>query len=184
MSKRLLGLFVNLEEPKTPETSAEKLEDPAPSIAPITPTVSTTAVATPSAPAVVHTPPGAIDPQMLEMLEGAIEKNNLEGYDYFEFAQACAELTSLPEPQRFKTVYTVAKSTGVTPDSLVKSIEHYKSVITQQKEAFGSHVETKIAQEITHREQQKTSNDEKIANAQAQITDLTQAIGDHNRYTN
>lgn len=123
---------------------------------------------------------GTVDAKMLEMLEQAIAESNLTGFDYFEFSQAVnsEDLKVLPEHQRFKAAFTIAKSLNVTVDGLVSSVNHYQKVITDKKTAFETRVKEKTAEEITSRETRKTKNDQDILQAQEQIKALQAKVNE------
>lgn len=176
--KKILGALVELpeEEAKQAETAQEAQEAPAPEapVATGTPNPSTSITTA----AVNSSPAGMIDPQMLEMLDSAIAEANQDGFDYFEFAEAMNNLPGLPEPQRFKAVFTTAKAMGVTQEKLVSSVEYYQEVIAKEQLNFQQHVEAKTATEITARQDQKTQNEQAITEAQEQIIALNQKVAE------
>ena len=78
------------------------------------------------------------DAKIKEQLADALASANMEGFDYFEFAQALeAQTTLIPsEAQRFQTIYATAKVMGVTPDKLISSAQHYLDVLKKKEDVF------------------------------------------------
>lgn len=167
MWKKAASLFVEIdetedkkEEIKEPEVVKEAPEEaPAPAPAPV-------AI------------PGTIDPAMAEMLSDALQAADQPGFDYLEFSEALQNeaFKALPENARFQAVFAVAKTSGVTSGALVSSVEHYQNVLNEKKAQFDAHVEAKIAEEITARQEKQAVNEQQISEAQQKIAELTQFI--------
>lgn len=169
MWKKAASLFVELdEEPKAPEQKPEEAK------------VEETAKAEAPAPAPVPVIPGTINPEMAEMLANAIQAADQPGFDYLEFSESLQNeaFKALPESARYQAVFAVAKTSDVTVEKLIASAEHYQRVLNEQKELFDGHVQSKIAQEITSREEKKTANETAIEEAQQKIAELTSSISE------
>lgn len=183
---KIAGLFVEVdgapseEEPKKdngesteaaaqPEQKQEAAAAPAPAAA-----VAPNPAASMPPPII----PAAVDEGMVEVLSGAIEAANLEGFDYIEFRDSLARMAKIPmsEQQKFQAVFATASATGLTKARLLESIDHYLGIIEGKKGEFGAHVEHMVATEITRREQAVAKTEEEIAALSEQIRQATAAI--------
>ena len=81
---------------------------------------------------------GKVTSKFTNILFGAMEKNDQEGFDYLEFKQSLQNLAKMPmdEATRFKSAFAMAQTMGVTPDLLVKSAEFYIQVLDGEKNLF------------------------------------------------
>jgi len=70
------------------------------------------------------------------ILFGAIEANDLEGFDYLEYKEA----------------FAMAQTMGATPQKLVDSIQHYKNVLAKEQSKFGQALENQRAKQIDGQE--------------------------------
>jgi len=87
-----------------------------------------------------YTPPtsGKPDEKFVNMLLGALEKNNLQGFDYLEYKQSLQNLgnVQMDEETKFKSALAMAKTMGATPELLVSSANHYIKVLTTEENKF------------------------------------------------
>ncbi len=125
-----------------------------------------------------------LDEKSLNYLVRALEKANLPGFDYLEFKQSLAALSSMnmDELTAFKSAFATASTVGLTKDKLLSSATHYEKVLEKEKLQFDqalrkqlkSRVEGK-KQEVERRKKQIEDYREKIKQLQAEI-DHSQAI--------
>lgn len=87
-----------------------------------------------------YVPPkgGQPDEKFVNMLLGAIEKNNIEGFDYLEYKQALQNLgtVEMDESTRYKSAMAMARTMGASQDGLLKSANHYIKVLTHEEKKF------------------------------------------------
>ena len=87
-----------------------------------------------------YTPPtsGQPDEKFVNMLLGAIEKNNIKGFDYLEYKQSLQSLANveMEEGTRYKSAMAMAKGMGATPDILKSSANHYIKVLDEEERKF------------------------------------------------
>lgn len=81
---------------------------------------------------------GKINNKFLNILFDALEKNNLEGFDYFEFKKSLQALEKMPmdEATRYRSAYAMASSMGVTAPSLVQTAGHYLKILDAEGQKF------------------------------------------------
>ena len=124
---------------------------------------------------------GSVSDKFVEILAGALEKNNQEGFDYFEFRQALKNLSKMPmdEATRFHSAYAMAQTMGVTPAKLVESARHYLNVLTNEQTKFNEAHAQQRARLIGNREEEVKNLEAMIQNKAEQIKQLTQQIEEH-----
>jgi hypothetical protein len=107
----------------------------------VAPAAKTTVTHTPRfsvSPIIVDQP----DPKYVQHIEGVLEENNIEGIDYFEFADAVRSIISSGKSQAeaftlaFSTLKVVDKK--LTPALLQSTAQQYVKLITEEKKQFDS----------------------------------------------
>jgi hypothetical protein len=173
--KKIKSVFVVEEEGgKSQSTSAQN--EAAPAASPASPTPATTSGSTPSVPS-----SGAVNDKFVDILFGAIEKSNQEGFDYFEFKQSLRNLAkmSLDETTRFQSAYAMAQTMGVTPAKLVESAKHYLNVLAGEQAKFNEAHAQQRARLIGNREEEVKNHEAMVQQKAEQIKQLTQQIEEH-----
>jgi methyl-accepting chemotaxis protein len=169
--KKLAGFFFEEEEEvqdQAQEATEEKASEEPAEAAPVAP-----------APVVkTATPEGEEDQKIAERLAQAVADNDIEGFDYFEFAQLLASLKpSMPSEQTlFQTAFTSGKVMGADKDKLLSSADHYLKVLAAEKAKFLEMVESQTSQTVTGLEESVADIDEQVAQAGEQIRQLTERI--------
>ncbi len=81
---------------------------------------------------------GEVDQRIVNTLFKAIERSNIQGFDYLEFKQSVKGLEKMvtDEATRFKSAFATASTIGVTMDKLVKSATHYAGILDKEKSQF------------------------------------------------
>lgn len=133
----------------------------------------------PSAATVATT--GSVSDKFVEILAAALEKNNQEGFDYFEFRQALKNLSKMPmdEATRFHSAYAMAQTMGITPAKLVESAKFYLNVLTNEQSKFNEAHAQQRARLIGNREEEVKNLEAMIQNKAEQIKQLTLQIEEH-----
>lgn len=126
---------------------------------------------------------GSLNDKFVEILLGALEKNNQDGFDYLEFRQALKNLSkmSMDELTRFQSAYAMAQTMGVTPVKLVESAQFYLNVLNSEQAKFNeAHVQQR-ARLIGNREDEVKNLETMIRQKTEQISQLTQQIDEHRK---
>ncbi len=78
------------------------------------------------------------DPKFLNILLGAIEKQNMEGFDYLEFKQSLQNLNdlSMDEPTMYNSAIAMAKTMGASSQTISESAKHYLQVLKAEEDKF------------------------------------------------
>lgn len=95
-----------------------------------------------------------LDDRSLEFLANALEKNNLPGFDYFEFKRAVHNLLEMQLEQSvaYKSAFTTAATLGVTKEKLIETAAYYKNLVTKEKEQFDNALENQNVVKVTSKQ--------------------------------
>jgi hypothetical protein len=126
---------------------------------------------------------GSVSSKFVEILASALEKNNQEGFDYFEFRQALINLgkMSMDEPTRYKSAFAMAQTMGVTPAKLIDSAQFYLNILSNEQTRFNEAHSLQRDKLIGNREEEAKNLDALIQQKTAQIQQLTQEIAEHQK---
>jgi hypothetical protein len=107
---------------------------------------------------------GKVDMQkMMDRLSDILASRNQEGFDYLEYRNAIMELiqTGQSEENAFVSVYTTAKTLGITKKALVDSAKYYLSVLSEESKEFTDEIKSRQQSDIAEKEQaiEKIKND-------------------------
>jgi hypothetical protein len=174
--KKFKGIFVE-EEPQSSNTTINN--------APATPTTAPSAPAATSAPIPTSTNvyassarTGGGNEKFQEILLTALERNNQEGFDYFEYRESLKNLAKMPldEKTRYQSAFAMAQTMGATPDNLKNSAQHYVSVLQGELNKFEeAHAQQRVRL-IGDREAESQNLEAVIQNKAEQIKQLTREI--------
>lgn len=119
-----------------------------------------------------------LDPRSLEFIAQAIEKNNLPGFDYFEFKRAIAQLAEmkLDEATAHKSAFTTAATLGITKEKLLETAGYYRSVVEKEKEHFAKALENQNATKVSARQQEVSRLRDQIERHKAEMARLQDEI--------
>ncbi len=94
------------------------------------------------------------DDRSLEFLTQAIERNNLPGFDYFEFKRAVVQLKemNLDEPTAYKSAFTTAATLGLTKEKLLETTAYYRDVVEKEQAQFTLALETQNTTKVAGRQ--------------------------------
>lgn len=125
--------------------------------------------------------PGSVSDKFLDALAAALERNNPDGFDYFEFRQALKNLAKMPmdEQTRFQSAYAMAQTMGATAGKLVESAQHYLGVLNVEKQHFSESHSQQIAKLVGNREEEAKNLEAVILQKTDQIKKLTEEIEQH-----
>lgn len=120
-----------------------------------------------------------LDDRSLEFLTSAIEKNNLPGFDYYEFKRAVAALLqmNMDEATAYKSAFTTAATVGLTKEKLAETAAYYRNIIVKEKEHFDQALQSQNAAKVTARQQEMARLQDQIARHKAEIARLQDEVG-------
>lgn len=76
------------------------------------------------------------------ILEEVMEKNNIEGPDFYEFYKSLNGLSGIPIPdhQKYQSAFATLSTLGLTKDKLLQSSDVYISALNTEKGMFEAHL--------------------------------------------
>ncbi|MEY3194997.1 MAG: hypothetical protein RIQ78_1094 [Bacteroidota bacterium] len=121
--------------------------------------------------------------KFIDVLATALEQNNQEGFDYFEFRQSLINLAKMPmdEATRYKSAFAMAQTMGIDALKLIDSAVFYGKVMAGEQDRFNDAHEQQRAKLIGNREEELKHLDATVLQKQAQITQLNGEIENHQR---
>lgn len=125
--------------------------------------------------------PGKVTSKFVDVLLGAMEKANLDGFDYLEYKQSLSSLAKMPmdEKTKFQSAFAMAQTMGATPQKLVDSATHYINVLKQEEHKFEKALANQVDGNIGNKKDQIKQLDSVIQEKAAQIKQLTEEISQH-----
>ncbi len=122
--------------------------------------------------------PGQVEDKFMNVLLQALEKANMEGYDYLEFMNAIKSLEkmNMDEATRFKSAYTLAQTMGVTPQHLEKSAHYYLDVLKKEDSKFQNALENQTSTNILKRKENIQATLKSIEDNKKHIATLQKEI--------
>ena len=116
--------------------------------------------------------------KFINSLLSAIEKNNMEGFDYLEFKQSLKSLDGMDmdELTRYNSAFAMAKTMGATKTNLINSAKHYIGILSDEKSKFNDAYQKQKEKQVIAREEKLKSLEASIEKKKAQIKKLQQEI--------
>lgn len=179
MLKKIKSLFVIEEEaPKAKNESSSRSQTSAPAES-----KERMDVASADLPPSPVAAPGKVTNKFMDVLLGAMAKNNLDGFDYLEFKQSLKSLSEMPmdEKTRFQSAFAMAQTMGATPDLLINTANHYLNVLQKEEKKFEQAVDNQRKKQIGNKEKEIKQMDMLIQEKAEQIKRLTQEIEQHRK---
>ena len=179
MLKNLKSLFVVVEaeeNDKPPSKAIEKSESKEKKTPP----------PLPKSPAIPKNTSGVVDDKIIEKLLQAIEKNNLDGFDYLEYKKALKALEKMPmdEATKYRSAFATAATMGVTLYKLVETTAFYIGVLDKENEVFINAFKNQFDTKVSGREQEISQFKTIINEKSEQIKKLTEEIAKHQQQIN
>ncbi|MFT4534708.1 MAG: hypothetical protein ACJA1A_001995 [Saprospiraceae bacterium] len=123
-------------------------------------------------------PSGKPDAKFVDILLKAVEKDNLEGFDYLEYKSSLQSLAGMDmdESTRYKSALAMAKTMGATPSKLIKTAQHYLNTLEKEKSKFQDALKGQTSKQVTGKESSINKISETIAKKNQRILDLQKEI--------
>ncbi len=118
------------------------------------------------------------DDRFAEILWKALEKNNQEGFDYFEFKLAIRNLLKLNmvEETAFRSAFATAQTMGSTPEALLRSAEHYLSVLQIENTKFDTAWQNQYSRQVENGRAAVEAHQKAIEEKKAKLQALEEEI--------
>ena len=177
MLKKLKSLFIVDDEEFVKQ--AGKQDAPAAKAPPSKPS----SAKTPSKPTSSTISSGKPSSKFTNVLLGAMDKNNIEGFDYLEFKQSLQNLSKMPmdETTRYQSAFAMAKTMGATPAGLIKTAGHYVRVLQAEEQKFQQALQNQRSKQIADKEAQQKQLEGAIKEKSKRILELNKEIEAHQK---
>ena len=180
MLKNLKKLFIIQEEvPDSPKVESVKKSPAASKRTPAGPPPSNKNRSVPSSPSIPTK--GKVSNKFTDVLLKAMDRANLDGFDYLEYKRSLGNLTkmNMDEATRFQSAYAMAQTMGATPANLIETAKHYVDALKQEESKFAQALAGQEQKQIGDKKTKLEDLTKSIANKQNQIkklqTDIEQA---------
>jgi hypothetical protein len=172
MLKKLRSIFI-VEDGSQKSSSSEP--GPAKSSAP---TMSTPKTVDIDAGAMVEIKDGQVNEKFLNVLLDAMDKNNLQGFDYIEFKQFLKSLDKMEmdEATKFRSAFATGQTMGATKENLINSGNRYLEILKQEEERFEQAVKNQRSKSIDDRQSGIAMLEKSISEKEQQIAELATEI--------
>lgn len=99
-------------------------------------------------------PSGKPDAKFVDILLKAVEKNNMEGFDYLEYKSSLQSLSGMDmdEATRYKSSLAMAKTMGASPDKLISTAKQYIDTLNKEKTKFQQALKAQRTKQVTGKE--------------------------------
>lgn len=126
-------------------------------------------------------PKGKISEKFVNVLFGAMDKANLDGFDYLEFKQSLRNLDKMgmDEPTKYKSAFAMAQTMGATPEKLVQTAGHYVKVLQNEEQKFGQALANQRQKQIGGKEAALKKLEDTVKHKKQQIAQLQKEIQQH-----
>ncbi len=119
-----------------------------------------------------------LDDKSVDFLVNALQKGNLPGFDYLEFKQSLGALSELhmDEGTAYKSAFATASTMGLTKEKLLKTAEHYRQVLNQEKVQFDAALQNQMNQRVKGKQDEVALLKRKIEEYKAKVVELEKLI--------
>lgn len=123
-------------------------------------------------------PQGTSNDRFINMLEQAINDNNIPGADYIEMKSVLEKMSNLPmdEQTKFVSAFIGLESQGCTKEALINSIDKYISVVNNEVQVFNSELATTMQEKVTNKLSEVEEAKAKILSLNEEIMKLNNFI--------
>ena len=108
----------------------------------------------------------------------ALEKKNLDGFDYLEFKQSVGRLTEIGMDldTAINSAFITGSSVGLTKEKLIKTAHYYAEVLQDEKAQFMRSLEKHLVDNVEGKAKQTGELKKKIANWESKMQQLQEQI--------
>ncbi|HLF65497.1 MAG TPA: hypothetical protein VI603_17150 [Saprospiraceae bacterium] len=172
MLKKLKSIFIVDEEPS--KTTAD-IPGPAKPSGKGTDTPQRTEI---DPQATVEIRNGQVNEKFLNVLLEAMEKSNLQGFDYMEFKQFLKSLekVEMDEGTKFRSAFATGQTMGATKENLLSSANRYLTILKQEEDRFEQAVKNQRSKLVDDKQSGIAMLEKSIGEKERQITQLTAEI--------
>jgi hypothetical protein len=126
---------------------------------------------------------GKVQDKFLEVLFGALQSNNQEGFDYLEFKDFLRSLANVPmdDGTRFKSAFATAQTMGATKEKILTSARTYMELLSKEESKFQEALNGQRDKNLTGKHNEIKKLEQTIQQKQADIEKLKADIEEHRK---
>ena len=126
---------------------------------------------------------GQVQNKFLEVLFGALESSNQEGFDYLEFKDFLRSLANVPmeDSIRFKSAFATAQTMGATKEKILASAKIYMDLLAKEETKFQEALNSQRDKNLTSKHNEIKKLEQTISDKQAEIEKLKKELEDHRK---
>lgn len=127
--------------------------------------------------------PGRVKDKFLNVLFGAMERNDLEGFDYMEFKQFLKSLDTvqMDEGTKFQSAFATAQTMGASINILKKSANHYLNILKEEEAKFNVAANNQKEKNLVNKQEEIKHLKAQIDGKTKQIQKLQKEIESHQK---
>ncbi len=127
---------------------------------------------------------GKVDDKFLEVLFGALESKNKDGFDYMEFKEFLRSLADVPmeDRTRYQSAFATAKTMGATKENIVSSANDYIAILGQEQIKFQQALKAQKEKNLTSKHEEIQQVEQDIRSKESEIERLTKEIEAHRNH--
>lgn len=124
---------------------------------------------------------GQVQNKFLEVLFGALESSNQEGFDYLEFKDFLRSLANVPmeDSIRFKSAFATAQTMGATKEKILESAKIYMDLLAKEETKFQEALNSQRDKNLTSKHNEIKKLEQTIADKQTEIEKLKKDLEEH-----
>lgn len=126
---------------------------------------------------------GQVQDKFLEVLFGALQSSNQEGFDYLEFKDFLRSLANVPmdDATRFKSAFATAQTMGATKDKILSSARQYISLLSNEEVKFQEALKSQKDRNLTGKQDDIKKLEQTIKDKEVQIEKLKKEMDEHRK---
>lgn len=124
---------------------------------------------------------GKVQDKFLEVLFGALESSNQDGFDYMEFKEFLRSLANVPmdESTRIKSAFATAQTMGATREKILESARQYLTILSTEQTKFEEALVGQKERNLTGKQNEIKQLEQTIKNKEAEIEKLKADLQAH-----
>lgn len=124
---------------------------------------------------------GKVQDKFLEVLFGALESSNQQGFDYMEFKDFLKSLANVPmdDSTRVKSAFATAQTMGATKENILTSAHQYLKILANEQTKFQEALVGQKERNLTGKQNEIKQLEQTIKNKEAEIEKLKADLQAH-----
>lgn len=119
-----------------------------------------------------------LDKKFVDALLRAIKSNAIKEFDYLKFMHSVKSMQEMhmDTDTSFKSAYATAQTMGLTKEKLLKTANHYKNVLTKEREHFADALKKQRSEKISGKLEEAEMLKNKIHEYEAKMKQMQKEI--------